>query len=148
LYTWWQRTFLHPSLLAFDATGHEECVAERARSNTPQQALVMLNDPTYVEAARVFAQKIVEQDGLSESDRIRWAMKRTIAREADDKEIAILETLLKRGRAEYSKTPESAMKLICVGDWPVSAETDPVELAAWTNVARAILNLHETITRS
>src|SRR4029077_15214978 len=72
LYTFWQRTFLHPSLLAFDACPREECVAERTRSNVPQQALVLLNDPTYVEAARVFATRIIRQGGSNVADRLSW----------------------------------------------------------------------------
>jgi hypothetical protein len=148
LYTWWQRTFLHPSLLAFDATGREECIAERARSNTPQQALTLLNDPTYVEAARVFAERIIRQGGSSDSDRIRFAMKRTLARDPTDQEIAVMQSLLTKHRAEYRSDPESARKLIAVGESPVIKDVDPTELAAWTSVARVILNLHETITRS
>ena len=72
LYTWWQRSFLHPSMLAFDAPTREECTAERVRSNIPQQALVLLNDPTYVEAARVFAARILARP---ESERLAWAFR-------------------------------------------------------------------------
>src|SRR5438477_12147851 len=115
LYTYWCRTFLHPSLLAFDAPTREECTVERPRSNTPQQALVLLNDPTYVEAARVFAERILKQGGSSDPERIRWAVKRTLAREPADQELAILESLLKEGREEYPKAPEDAKKLLAVG---------------------------------
>jgi hypothetical protein len=73
LYVWWQRSFLHPSLLAFDAPSREECVAERGRSNLPQQALVLLNDPTYVEAARAFAARIVTAGGATTAQRLAWA---------------------------------------------------------------------------
>ncbi len=73
VYTWWQRTFPQPSLLAFDAPSREECVAERTRSNVPQQALALLNDPTYVEAARVFAERIVREGGSTFDARLRWA---------------------------------------------------------------------------
>jgi len=73
LYTWWQRSYLHPSLAAFDAPSREECVAERNRSNIPQQALAVLNDPTYVEASRVFAARIIKEGGAKPEERIRWA---------------------------------------------------------------------------
>src|SRR5262249_5936392 len=73
LYTHWQRTFLHPSLLAFDATSREECTVDRPRSNIPQQALVLLNDPTYVEAARVFAERIIKEGGVNVRDQLTWA---------------------------------------------------------------------------
>src|SRR6185312_3547373 len=73
LYTHWQRSFLHPSLQAFDATTREECTAERSRSNIPQQALVLLNDPSYVEAARAFAARVLREGGNSPGDRVAWA---------------------------------------------------------------------------
>src|SRR5207244_11462943 len=80
LYTHWQRTFLHPSLLAFDAPTREECTCERARSNIPQQALVLLNDPIYVEAARVFAERIIKQGGNDVAGRISWAFREALSR--------------------------------------------------------------------
>src|SRR5204863_3080284 len=73
LYTYWQRTFLQPSLLAFDASTREECTVERPRSNTPQQALVLLNDPTYVEASRVFAERVLKEGGKDTPARIDFA---------------------------------------------------------------------------
>src|SRR5204862_2830703 len=86
LYTYWQRTFLHPSLLAFDASTREECTVERPRSNTPQQALVLLNDPTYVEASRVFAEKIIKS-GDSTSDRVQFAYRQVLQRPANVEEV-------------------------------------------------------------
>src|SRR5215471_8220384 len=80
LYTWWQRTFLHPSLVAFDAPSREECTAERNRSNIPQQALALLNDPTYVEAARAFAARILKEGGRDTGSRIQWAWRQALCR--------------------------------------------------------------------
>jgi hypothetical protein len=80
LYTHWQRTFLHPSLLAFDAPSREECTARRPRSNTPQQALALLNDPTYVEAARVFAERILREGGPSAEQRLDFAFRLALSR--------------------------------------------------------------------
>ena len=82
LYTFWQRTFLQPSLMAFDAPTREECTAERTRSNTPLQSLVLLNDPTYVEAARVFAARIVKEGGAKPAERIDWAFRQALSRSA------------------------------------------------------------------
>jgi len=147
LYTWWQRTFLHPSLLAFDAPSREECTAQRPRSNTPQQALVLLNDPTYVEAARVFAQKIIKQGGSDDAARLRWAFQQALQREPTSEETQVLAALRAKHLAEYRADEADARQLISVGDYPVTEDADPAELAAWTNVARVILNLHETITR-
>jgi mono/diheme cytochrome c family protein len=101
LYTWWQRSFLHPSLLAFDAPTREECVAERTRSNVPQQALALLNDPTYVEAARAFAARI-EGSGDSFEERIDWAYRRALSRAPSGEEVAILRGLYRKHQDWFS----------------------------------------------
>lgn len=147
LYTWWQRSFLQPSLLAFDAPSREEAVCERNRSNIPQQALVLLNDPTYVEASRVFAAKIIQQGGDSVQSRLEFAYMTAEARKPRADEVRLLSNLLDQHLAEYQKDPAAAQKLIHAGEAPVPDKIDPAELAAWTSVARVIMNLHETITR-
>lgn len=149
LYTHWQRTFLHPSLAAFDAPTREECTAERVRSNTPQQALVLLNDPTYVEAARAFAMRIIREGGTSVDSRIQFAMREALGRTALPGEVEILQRLQKSHAKQYAADPEAAEKLLSVGNAaPGTADMPPAELASWVSVARAILNLHEVITRS
>lgn len=148
LYTWWQRTFLQPSLKAFDAPTREECTAVRTRSNTPLQSLVLLNDETYVEAARVFAAEIVKEGGNRPAERIDWAFHRALSRSATAEEGRILTDLFNKHHEEYAADTAAAKKLLGVGDAPVPAGIDTAELAAWTSVARVILNLHETITRS
>ena len=148
LYTYWCRTFLQPSLLAFDAPTREECTVDRPRSNTPLQALVLLNDPTYVEAARVFAQRILTTGGADDDSRLRWAYRQALSRAPGAAELAVLTSLLAKHRAEFAADPAAATKLIATGEAPAAAGLDPTELAAWTSVVRALLNLHETITRS
>jgi hypothetical protein len=148
LYTYWQRTFLHPSLLAFDAPSREECTAERPRSNTPLQALVLLNDPTYVEAARVFAARIIREAGAAPADRAAFALRQALGREAKPDEVAILVALYEKHVQQYAAAPAAAGELLQVGEAKPPADTAATELAAWTSVARAILNLHETITRN
>ncbi|MBE7500583.1 MAG: DUF1553 domain-containing protein [Verrucomicrobiales bacterium] len=148
LYVWWQRSFLHPSLLAFDAPSREECAAERNRSNIPQQALVLLNDPTYVEAARVLAARILREGGDDDVARLRWAGRQVLVRELGAEELRVLQALLDKHRAEYQAAPESAEAFLAVGLAPRPPELAAPELAAWTNVARVLLSLHETITRS
>ena len=148
LYTYWCRTFLHPSLLAFDASTREECAVQRPRSNTPLQALVLLNDPIYVEASRVLAERIVRQGGAGVEPRIQFAYQRALSRPARADEANVLAALYQRHHAQYQADKASAEALIHVGEWPVPADIDPVELASWTSVARVILNLHETITRN
>lgn len=147
LYVWWQRTFLHPSLLAFDAPSREECTAERSRSNIPQQALVLLNDPSFVESARAFATRILKESRGSTDDRIRWAFQQALQRNPDQEELIALRALFDKHLAIYGKDPQSAANLLKVGITPVPKELNGVELAAWTHLARIILNLHETITR-
>jgi hypothetical protein len=147
LYTYWQRTFLHPSLLAFDAPTREECTVERARSNTPQQALVLLNDPTYVEAARVFAERVLRQGGPDAASRIGYAFREALQRRPTAGEAKVLGGLLEQHRRHYQQSPEAAQALLKVGQRPAPADVQAAELAAWTSVTRAILNLHETITR-
>jgi hypothetical protein len=147
LYTWWQRSFLQPSLLAFDAPTREECTAERPRSNIPQQALALLNDPTYVEAARVFAEKIVKTGGANPAARIQWAVNHALSRPATDDEQKVLGELFAKHSAHYANDVEAAKALLSNGTAPVPKDVNVSELAAWTSVARAVLNLNETITR-
>ena len=148
VYTWWQRTFPHPSLLAFDAPSREEATCERLRSNIPQQALVLLNDPTYVEAARVFAARMMKEGGVGARDKINWAYQQALSRKARPQESQMLVDLYAKHLKEYTDDAESARKLLAVGSAPASKDLDASELAAWTSVARAIINLSETITRS
>jgi hypothetical protein len=148
LYTWWQRSFLHPSLLAFDAPTREECAAERNRSNIPQQALVLLNDPTYVEAARVFASQILSQCNGTAEERITWAWQRTLQRVPRAEETSLMRGLLDQHLQVYRGDAKAAQELLKIGFAPIPANLDTAELAAWTHVARVLLNLHETITRS
>ena len=148
LYTYWQRTFPHPSLLAFDAPSREECTVDRPRSNTPLQAMVLLNDPTYVEAARVFAERFIHQGGLTSAGRIQFAYLQALSRRANDSEVKLLEALWQKHFEEFKTDKYSAEVLLSVGDHPRSKDIDAAELAAWTSVARVILNLHETITRN
>jgi hypothetical protein len=148
LYTWWQRSFVHPSMLAFDAPSREECTAERNRSNIPQQALVLLNDPTYVEAARMFAARILSECKGTTEQRITWAWLHALQRKPDAEEMKIVNDLLAKHLADYKKKAGDAEALLRTGLAPASAEIDKSELAAWTHVARVVLNLHETVTRS
>ena len=146
LYVHWQRMFLHPQLLAFDAPSREECTAVRSRSNTPKAALVLLNDPTFVEAARKLAERVLsEADG--DSARIDALWRHAVSRRPDSEERELVSGLLARRRQEFAADSDSARALLSVGIAPRDGSLDPVELAAWTATARAVLNLHETIAR-
>lgn len=146
LYTHWQRTFVHPALLALDAPTREECAARRPRSNNALAALVLLDDPTFVEAARVFAQDLIQtEQGVN--DRVRAAVRRTLQREPTQEEETLLLSLLAAERRHFGADLEAARALISVGQAPLPDGIDPIEHAAWTQVCRTLLNLHETITR-
>ncbi len=148
VYTFWQRTFLHPSLATFDAPSREECTVNRSNSNTPLQALVLLNDPTYVEAARALAQNMLKDGGSTFANRIAWAFERTVNRPPTADEQRVLDQLYRHNLARFRASPASARQLISVGEAPALKKASPASLAAMTTVARAILNLHETITRN
>ncbi|MBK9168670.1 MAG: PSD1 domain-containing protein [Bryobacterales bacterium] len=148
VYTHWQRTFLHPNLLTFDASSREECTVNRVNSNTPLQALVLLNDPAYVEASRVFAERAVRDGGASPGQRIDWAFHQALGRAAKADERSVLSELYRKNRARFQAQPRLARELAQAGEAPLAANLDEVEVAAMTTVTRAILNLHETITRN
>ncbi len=147
LYMHWQRTFLHPMLANFDAPMRDECTANRPLSNTPQQALTLLNDPTFVEAARVFAERLLNEKSLDDTTRINRAFELAAGRPVKEKEKASLLNFLKTQRNCYKGDSVAADKMDRIGLAPVAEKLDRVELAAWTSVCRVILNLHETITR-
>jgi hypothetical protein len=146
----WQRTFLHPMLANFDAPSREECTAVRTVANTPQQALTLLNDPSFVEAARDLAQSLLTPAALSDAQRIDALYLRALARPPRPAEQASLLDYLARLRRVYSETPEDARKLLRSGGAAgaaVTAAGNEAEAAAWIGVCRVVLNLHETITR-
>jgi hypothetical protein len=146
VYVHWQRQYLHPMLRAFDASTREECAAQRARSNTPLAALVLLNDPTFIEAARVFAERLLQRPA-SDVERIATGFQRATGRPPDETETALLIKLLDRNRAHYKADRIGARGLVTTGIAPVPKDADYLELAAWTGLCRALLNLSETITR-
>ncbi len=147
VYTHWQRTFLHPMLKAFDAPSREECTAQRARSSTPLQSLTLLNDPSFVEAARVFATRVMDEADGDTQSRIDWAYRNAVAHAPDDEIVSLLAELYDRHLTQYRDDPAAAERLLAIGMTPVDESLDPVELAAWTSVTRTILNLHETMMR-
>ncbi|MCE9547245.1 MAG: DUF1553 domain-containing protein [Planctomycetia bacterium] len=148
LYTHWQRTFLHPSLLAFDAPSREECTVDRTRSNTPLAALVMLNDPTYVEAARVMAAHAMHDGGTTPADRVRYLMQQSLQRVPTEEESKLLSDYYARQLTAYQADQKAAAALIAIGEAPQPKDLPPAELAAWTSVSRTLLNLYETINRN
>ena len=143
LYMHWQRMYLHPMLINFDAPSRDECTALRNYSNTPQQALTLLNDPTFVEAARAMAARLL---ALPSADRLGQGFRLAMGRDIKPAERPSLEKLIGEQTAYYKKNPAEAAKLIKVG-FSQSVAADPAELAAWTQACRVLLNSHEAITR-
>ncbi len=147
MYTYWKRTAPPPSLMTFDAPDREICVVKRARTNTPLQALVTMNDPTYVEASRKLAERIIKEGGDTSEKRIEYAFKLLASRKATAKEIEIVGKLLKAQTVAFTQDKAKAQKLLKVGEAPADEKLDPIEVAAWTLVANALLNLDELINR-
>jgi hypothetical protein len=147
LYIYRKRTVPHPVLTIFDAPGREICQVRRARTNTPLQALEMLNDVTYVEAARALAQLMLTEGGATPRERLAYAFRRATARTPGSTELNVLLRGLEKYRQSYATDRESAERLIRHGDSQPGDKLDPVELAAYTSVATVILNLDETISK-
>lgn len=147
VYTHWQRQYLHPMLKAFDAPSREECTANRQASNTPSAALVLLNDPEFIEAANQFAARILREELATDSERLKHAWRIVLSRPPNEEERALMLTLLGKHREYFKQYPDAAKSLIEVGRAERDFKLDPIEWAAWGSVARTLLNLDETITR-
>jgi hypothetical protein len=148
LYTIVKRTVPYPGLNTFDAPDREKCTARRTITNTPLQALVLMNDPTYVEAARALAQKDLSEAGPTPSERIRYVFRLATDRDPSAQETTILGKLYQREHAHYADAKEAAQKLLTVGESKPDPRFDPAELAAWTLVASTVLNMDESITKN
>jgi hypothetical protein len=147
MYTFWKRTSPPPTLTTFDAPDRETCVVRRPRTNTPLQALVLMNDPTYIEAARKLAERLMTE-AAGEENRIDLAFRLALARPPGGPELKLLVRTYEAQHAAYEKDLAGSLRLLNVGEAPRNEQLDPPELAAWTIIANIILNLDETITKS
>jgi hypothetical protein len=147
MYTFWKRTAPPASLATFDAPDREKCTGRRALTNTPLQALVLLNDPAYVEAARALAERTLREAGGDDKSRIAYAFRLVTARMPSGQEAGVLRQLLQAQRRSYMQDPQAAAKLLKVGEFERDRSLNPPELAAWTTVASTILNLDEAVTK-
>ena len=147
LYTYWKRQSPPPNMLLFDAPTREYCVVRRPRTNTPLQALVLMNDPQFVEAARSLAQRIMLEGGTTAESRIAYAFRLATSRSPGADEIRVLSDAFKQQLEAFSKNPEDVEKLLKVGAFQAKPEFNRNELAAWTTIASMILNLDETVTK-
>lgn len=147
MYTFWKRTCPPPAMVSFDAPNREVCVARRSRTNTPLQALVLLNDPTYIEAARAFASDVLKVAQGDELARLNYAYRKALARQIRPEEIPAMRELLELARKEFSEDAKRVDAFLSVGTVGVSGEIPKLDLAVWTVACSAILNLDETITK-
>ncbi len=147
MYTFWKRTVSPPSLATFDAPDREYCVVRRSRTNTPLQAFVMLHDPQFVEAARHLAARMIEEGGDTASERIEYGFMLCTSRPPNDSEQVILQRTLEDRLTQYQQDGEAAERLLKVGVTAVEQPIDPVQLAAYTQVARMLMNLSEFLTK-
>jgi hypothetical protein len=147
LYTYWKRTVPPPNMAAFDAPNRETCVVARPTTTTPLQALVLLNDVQFVEAARAFAERILGQSG-EDDVRLRWAFEECVSREPTDAERAVLAGALSRERRRYAADEAAAREYLANGESPRDERIPVAEHAAWSQVAALLLNLSESVTRN
>ena len=145
LYTFWKRSIHYPSFSVFDAPSREVCTSSRPETNTPTQALTLLNDPAYVEMARAFAELML---GIDEFEsRIHFAFERAVARKATPREIELFRGTYAVLVEQFRTHPQRAKALLTVGESPVGKDLDPVELASWTTIAQMVLSMDETISK-
>ncbi|MCC6820772.1 MAG: PSD1 domain-containing protein [Verrucomicrobia subdivision 3 bacterium] len=147
LYTFWKRTAPPPYLSTFDAPSREKYCTRRERTDTPLQALVTMNDPAYVEAARHLSARMLEQTAKAD-DRLNFGFRLVTARQPAASERIVLQGALRTFLAKYESDPEAAKQLVSVGESPVNEKLNPSELAAYTMVASLLLNLDETLNKN
>ena len=148
VYIHWQRQFLHPMFRAFDAPTREECTAMRTVSNTPIAALTLMNDPSYVEAAKGFAVRILYEGGDTQSERLIWAWQTALNRSPEKEELSVMLEFAENIIKNYKNDTKSAAELLNVGISKLPENISMPDAAGWTNVALALLNLSEVITRN
>jgi len=147
LYTFWKRTVMPPAMSVFDATSREYCTVRETRTNTPLQALNLMNDVTYVEASRMLAERMMIEGGAKAEERVAWAFRLATSRPPDEKELQVLVNNLIAQQEYFSNHPKEADRLLAVGERRSDQKLDTAELAAYASTASLILNLDEVITK-
>lgn len=147
LYTYWKRSIPHPAMLAFGTPFREVCTLQRPRSNTPLQALNLMNDPTYVEAARFLAERMIREGGESTASRLRHGFRLVLARQPTSPQLAVLRRALEKAQAHYRAEPAAAKALLSNGEKPADSSLGPIDHAAFTSIASTLLCLDEVVTK-
>ena len=148
LYTFWKRTAPPPQMSTFDAPTRETCTVRRERTNTPLQALLLMNDPQYIEAARWLAQQILSLDVTTEEQRMKLIYQHALFQEPDANTMHLLLQTLRQNRLEFKRSPDQAKELIAIGESPAPAKFEPTELAAWTMIANLIMNMDQFVCKN
>jgi len=143
IYTQWRRSNPYPSMSTFDAPNRDTCIVRRARTNTPLQALVTMNDPVYVEAAQALARRVMKDGGTTSAEKAAYAVKLALVRPASDAEVKRLVELFDESKAKYAKEPAKATQFATVPLGPLPKDVNAVDAAAWTVVSSVLLNLDE-----
>jgi hypothetical protein len=147
LYTFWKRTVAPPSMVIFDSPTRETCTVRQGRTNTPLQALTLMNDTTYMEASRKLAERMMTEGGSNAAERVAYGYRLVLARSPKAPEAGVLQSTLKRFESYYAIQHNDAVKLLSQGESPRNLQLPPGELAAYTAVASLILNLDEAVTK-
>jgi hypothetical protein len=147
LYSYWRRTVPPPSMTVFDAADREMCRVQRARTNTPLQALTLMNDVTYVEASRKLAERMITEGGEASDQRLNYGFRLVTGRAPGPQELAVLAEMFQKLRKAYRKDRSSAKELLNEGEAERNPKLDPREAAAYAAVASLILNTDEAVTR-
>ena len=148
IYTYWKRTVAPPNLITFDAATRETCVVRESRTNTPLQALTLLNEITFVESARNLAQQAMRSDGTSVSERITIAFRRLLTRSPSAEELRVLVEGWNEHHHRFRDDPAAARAFVEIGESPVDTALDVMELAAYTATCSVLLSLDEAVTRN
>jgi Protein of unknown function (DUF1553) len=147
LYSYWRRTVAPPAMTIFDSPNRETCVVAETRTNTPLQALNLMNDTIYLEASRKLAERIMKEGGTDSRDRLAFAVRTVLSRPAGAGELTVLEGALAKFSAYYSSHGTDAVKFVSHGDSARDPRLDAAELASWSAVASLIMNMDEAITK-
>ena len=147
LYSYWKRTVAPPGMVNFDSPTRETCVVRESRTNTPLQALNLMNDVTYLEAARKMGERLMKEGGAQPAERIAYAFRLVLARRPKREEAELFETAFRSFAGYYATRPAAAEAYLKQGESPRDPNLDPAELAAAASVASLILNLDETVTK-
>ena len=147
LYTYWKRTVTHPLMTTFDAPSREICTVREQRTNTPLQALALMNETGMVEAARVLAERVLSEGNESTTDRLVKAFRLVTSRRPQPRELSVLEHTLDENLAHFANHPQEAERLAAVGEYPQTKDLSAIEVASYTTIANMLLNLDEVVTQ-